>query len=59
MVVFDATIQSETTHMELCRALKVSQSSESTLRLAVTCIDLLSLGVPRASVLLDYADPQV
>ena len=45
--------------MELCRALRVSRSPHSMLRLRINKLDISCLGVPRTVVLLEQLDPEV
>jgi hypothetical protein len=52
-------IQSEDTHMELCRALRVSRMSNAKLRLRVGKLDISCLGVPRIVVLLEQLEREV
>ena len=59
VLCIDAIIQSEDAHMELCRALRVSRSPASRLRLRIGKLDMSCLGVPRTVVLLEQLEPQV
>ena len=45
--------------MELCKALRLANENQSHLKLRINKLDLVNLGVPRISVLLDQIDPQV
>jgi len=45
--------------MELCRALRVSRSPASRLRLRIGKLDMSCLGVPRTIVLLEQLEPEV
>lgn len=56
VISIDAMVQSEDTHMELCRALSVSKLAESHLKLRIQKMDLSCLGVARIVVLLELVD---
>ena len=59
IISVDALIQSEETHMELCRALRVSRMHNSRLRLRLGKLDISCLGVPRIVVLLEQLEHEV
>ena len=59
VLCIDAIIQTEEAHMELCRALRVSRSPASRLRLRIGKLDMCSLGVPRTVVLFEQLEPEV
>ena len=59
IVTLDAFVQTEETHMELCKALRLANKNQSHLKLRINKLDLVNLGVPRISVLLDQIDPKV
>ena len=58
-IVVDAIIQNEDTHMELCRALRVSRMTNARLRLRLSKLDISCLGVARIAVLLEQLEPEV
>lgn len=55
----DALIQNEDTHMELCRALRVSKMPNARLQLRLGKLDISCLGVPRIVVLLEQLEREV
>ncbi len=59
VISLDAYVQSNDTHMELCRALKTSKLDQCRFKLQVHRLDLTCLGVARISVLLEQVDPHV
>lgn len=59
LVNLDAFVQTEKTHMDLCKALRLANENQSYLKLRINKLDLVNLGVPRISVLLDLIDPEV
>ena len=59
VVNLDAFVQTEDTHMDLCKALSLENENQSHLKLRINKLDLVNLGVPRISVLLDEIDPEV
>jgi len=59
VVCIDAVIHSEETHWELCRALHLSQSPASRLRLRIGKLDMSRLDVPRTVVLLKESELEV
>ena len=59
LVNLDAFVQTEKTHMDLCKALRLANENQSYLKLRINTLDLVNLGVPRISVLLDLIDPEV
>ena len=59
VIVVDAIIQNEDTHMELCRALRVSKMANAKLRLRISKLDISCLGVARIVVLLEQLERQV
>ena len=59
LICVDAFVQTNDTHMELCRALKTSRSDACRFSMRVDKLDLTCLGVARISVLLEQVEPQV
>ena len=59
LVNLDAFVQTEKTHIDLCKALRLANENQSYLKLRINKLDLVNLGVPRISVLLDLIDPEV
>jgi len=59
VLCIDAIIHSEEAHMELCRALRISRSPASRLRLRIGKLDMSCLGVPRTVVLLEQLEREV
>ena len=59
LVNLDAFVQTEKTHIDLCKALRLANENQSHLKLRINKLDLVNLGVPRISVLLDLIDPEV
>ena len=59
VICVDAFVQTNDTHMELCRALKTSRSEACRFRMRVDKLDLTCLGVARISVLLEQVEPEV
>jgi hypothetical protein len=58
-VKLDAFVTSESTHAELCKALKVSSFPNSKLRLIIGRLAMMCLGQARIALLLKQLQPQV
>lgn len=57
VVAVDAHMTTPTTHMELCRALKIS--AQSSFHIVVTTLAVTSLGTARVVVALELLQPEV
>ena len=59
VVTMDAFLQTTDTHMELCKALRMSHKPQCHFKLCLNKLDIMCLGLPRTAVLLDEIDPEV